>query len=115
MGERAQRTLWLLAGAAALVMIISAASVTNLTLMRGVRREHELVMRAALGASSQRMRRLLLVENLVLTTIAAALGVVIAIGSVRLLTSLVEQYSPRANEIRVDPSVLGSRSRCRWR
>lgn len=107
MGERAQLTIWLLAGAAALVMIISAASVTNLTLMRRVRRDHELVVRAALGAGARRMRRLLLVENLVLTTMGAALGVVIAIGSVRLLTSLVARYSPRAGEIRLDTAVLG--------
>ncbi|MEK7401839.1 MAG: ABC transporter permease, partial [Gemmatimonadota bacterium] len=50
LGERAQLTLWLLMGAAAFVLIISAANVANLTLMRGVRREHELVVRAALGA-----------------------------------------------------------------
>ena len=66
LGERARLTLWLLMGAAAFVMIISAANVANLTLMRGVRREHELVVRAALGAGTRRLRRLLLVENLVL-------------------------------------------------
>ncbi|HEX7937629.1 MAG TPA: ABC transporter permease, partial [Gemmatimonadaceae bacterium] len=47
LGERARLTVWLLMGAAAFVLIISAANVTNLTLMRGVRREHELVVRAA--------------------------------------------------------------------
>ncbi|HJR63375.1 MAG TPA: ABC transporter permease, partial [Gemmatimonadaceae bacterium] len=43
LGERARLTLWLLMGAAAFVLIISVANVANLTLMRGVRREHELV------------------------------------------------------------------------
>src|SRR5207247_3382220 len=42
-GERARPTLWLLMAAAAFVLIISAANVVNLTLMRGVRREQELV------------------------------------------------------------------------
>ena len=107
LGERARLTLWLLMGAAAFVMIISAANVANLTLMRGVRREHELVVRAALGAGVARLRRLLLVENLLLTLVGAALGVLIAIGGVRLLTSLAERYSPRANEIRLDGVVLG--------
>ena len=74
LGERARLTLWLLMGAAAFVMIISAANVANLTLMRGVRREHELVVRAALGAGAGRLRRLLLAENLVLTLLGAALG-----------------------------------------
>lgn len=107
LGERARLTLWLLMGTAAFVMIISAANVVNLTLMRGVRREHELVVRAALGAGSVRLRRLLLVENLVLTGMGAALGVGIALGGVRLLVAFAERYSPRANEIRLDVAVLG--------
>ena len=108
LGERARLTLWLLMGAAAFVMIISAANVANLTLMRGVRREHELVVRAALGAGRG-------------AAAAAAAGresradargrrasaCVIAIGGVRLLMSLAARYSPRANEIRLDGVVLG--------
>ena len=107
LGERARLTLWLLMGAAAFVLIISVANVANLTLMRGVRRGHELVVRAALGAGVARLRRLLLVENLVLAVTGAALGVLIAIAGVRLLTSLAERYSPRASEIRLDATVLG--------
>lgn len=107
LGERARLTLWLLMGAAAFVMIISAANVANLTLMRGVRREHELVVRAALGAGVARLRKLLLIENFVLAVMGAALGMVIAVGGVRLLISLAERYSPRANEIRLDGMVLG--------
>jgi predicted permease len=107
LGERARTTLWLLMGAAAFVMIISAANVANLTLMRGVRREHELVVRAALGAGVGRLRRLLLAENLVLAFIGAAVGIGIAVGGVRLLTAFAERYSPRAGEIRLDAVVLG--------
>ena len=66
LGEKAKLTLWLLMGAAAFVLIIACANVANLTLMRGVRREHELVVRAALGAGVARLRKLLLVENLLL-------------------------------------------------
>jgi putative ABC transport system permease protein len=106
LGERARLTLLLLMSAAAFVMIISAASVANLTLMRGVRRKHELVVRAALGAGVGRLRRLLLVENLLLALMGAALGVLIATGGVKLLTSFAERYSPRANEIRLDGVVL---------
>jgi putative ABC transport system permease protein len=107
LGERARTTLYLLMAAAAFVMIISAANVANLTLMRGVRREQELVVRAALGAGVARLRRLLMIENLVLAFMGAALGLVIAIGGVQLLTSLAERYSPRANEISLDGWVLG--------
>ena len=107
LGERARLTLWLLMGAAAFVMIISAANVANLTLMRGVRREQELVVRAALGAGMARLRRLLLAENLVLTLVGAAVGAAIAVGGVRLLTAFAARYSPRASEIRLDGTVLG--------
>ena len=106
-GERARLTLWLLMGAAAFVMIISAANVANLTLMRGVRRGHELVTRAALGAGVARLRRLLLAENLLLTLLGAALGVIIAKGGVQLLIALAARYSPRAGEIQLDRWVLG--------
>jgi putative ABC transport system permease protein len=106
-GERARLTLSLLMGAAIFVMIISAANVANLTLMRGVRREHELVVRAALGAGVARLRRLLLVENLLLTLLGAVFGVLIAMGGIRMLVSLADRYSPRANEIELDLVVLG--------
>ncbi len=107
LGERARLTLLLLMGAAAFVMIISSANVANLTLMRSVRREHELVVRTALGAGTARLRRLLLVENLVLAFMGAVLGLVLANGALRLLVALAERFSPRANEIRLDGMVLG--------
>ena len=107
LGARAQLTLWLLMGAAAFVMIIAAANVANLTLMRGVRREPELLARAALGAGPGRLRRLLLAENLLLTIVGGALGVMVAIAGVGLLISLVDRYSARAAEIRLDGVALG--------
>ncbi len=106
-GDRARLTLWLLMGAAAFVLIISAANVTNLTLMRGVRRSHELLVRTALGAGVARLRRLLMVENLILTVLGAALGMVVAAGGLSLLVTFVARYSPRAGEVRLDRAVLG--------
>jgi len=107
LGEKARLTLLLLMAAAAFVMIISAANVTNLTLMRNVRRDQELVVRSALGAGTARLRRLLLAENLLLAGIGAVLGLVLAFGGVRLLVALAERYSPRAGEIQIDGVVLG--------
>jgi predicted permease len=107
LGERARLTLWLLMAAAAFVMIISAASVANLTLMRSVRREHELVVRAALGAGVARLRRLLLVENLTLALLGALFGVAMAVAGVGLLVSFAARYSPRAAEIHLDTVALG--------
>ena len=106
LGQDARLTLWLLMGAAAFVLIIACANVANLTLMRGVRREHEMVVRAALGAGTRRLRKLLLLENVVLALSGAALGLVIAYGGVGMLTRFAARYSPRADEIALDGTVL---------
>ncbi len=107
LGQDARLTLLLLMGAAAFVLIIACANVANLTLMRGIRREHEMVVRAALGAGTARLRRLLLAENVVLALLGAALGVVVAFLGVGMLSSFAARFSPRANEIAVDGMVLG--------
>jgi len=106
LGQNARLTLFLLMGAAAFVLIIACANVANLTLMRGVRREQELVVRAAMGAGSGQLRRLLLAENLLLAVAGSVLGLVIAFGGLRMLTTFAARYSPRAGEIRIDGAVL---------
>jgi predicted permease len=107
MNERSSLMFWLLMGAAAFVLIIACANVANLTLMRGVSREREMLVRAALGAGRGRLRRLLLAENLTLTLIGAAIGLVVALAGLKLLVAFAAQFSPRAEEIRLDGVVLG--------
>jgi predicted permease len=106
LNERASLTLWLLMGSAAFVLLIACANVANLTLMRSVRREREMLVRAALGAGSWRLRRLLLAENLALALIGGALGVLVAFAGLKLLVAFAAQLTPRADEIRVDGLVL---------
>ncbi len=92
----------------AFVLIISAANVANLTLMRGVRREHELV-RA--GRARRRGRRgcggCCWSRISSLTLLGAGLGVVIAIGGVGCSPRSPSGTRPRASEIRLDGVVLG--------
>jgi len=107
LGQDARLTLFLLMGAAAFVLIIACANVANLTLMRGVRREHELLVRTALGAGTARLRRLLMVENAVLAGMGAVLGLVLAFAGVDMLSAFAARFSPRATEIQVDAVVLG--------
>ncbi len=106
LGQDARLTLWLLMGVAAFVLIIACANVANLTLMRGVRRQHEMVVRAALGAGTVRLRRLLLVEHLLLALAGGALGIAIAYAGTDLLSTFTSRMSNRAGEIRLDGVVL---------
>jgi putative ABC transport system permease protein len=106
LGQDAKRTLWLLVGVAGFVLIIACANVANLTLMRGVRREHEMTVRAALGAGTGRLRRLLIAENAVLALAGSALGLVMAYAGVGMLARFAARVSPRADEIQVDGVVL---------
>jgi len=106
MNERATLTFWLLMGAASFVFLIAVANVANLTLIRGIRRERELVVRRAMGAGASRLRRLLLAENLILALAGGLLGVGIAYAGLGLLVAFAEQLTTRGGEIRLDGMVL---------
>ena len=103
---RARRTLYLLMGTAALVLLTACANVANLVLTRSVRRERELTVRWALGADRGRLRRLLLTETGILATVGAGLGLVVAYGGLDLLSGFAARFTPRAAEIRIDGGVL---------
>jgi putative ABC transport system permease protein len=106
LNERATLTFWLLMGAAMFVFLIACANVANLTLIRGLRRERELIVRRAMGAGVLRLRRLLLAENLLLALAGAALGLVIAYAGLGVLVAFAEQLTTRGGEIRLDGGVL---------
>src|SRR6202171_6222129 len=76
--SRARTVLLVLLAASGLVFVIAVSNVANLILARSLRRESELAVRAALGASSSTLRRTLLAESLVLCGTGAVLGVAIA-------------------------------------
>ena len=106
MNERATLTFWLLMGAATFVFLIACANVANLTLIRGIRRERELIVRRAMGAGAARLRKLLLAENLILALAGGALGLVIAYAGLGLLVAFAQQLTTRGGEIRLDGVVL---------
>jgi putative ABC transport system permease protein len=103
---RARTVLWVLLAAAVLVFIIACSNVANLILARTVRREGELAIRAALGASTAALRRTLLAESLLLCVSGAALGVLSAQPMVAILARYASRFSVRALDLTVDSSML---------
>src|SRR5439155_13614884 len=102
----ARRILLVLLAASVLVFIIACSNVANLILARSVRREGELAIRAALGASTRALRRTLLAESLLLCGAGALLGVVIARPMVAILARYAARFSVRALDLTVDSSLL---------
>src|SRR5262249_26086768 len=98
---RARTVLWLLLAASVLVFIIACSNVANLILARTIRREGELVVRAALGASTAALRRVLLAESLLLCGAGAALGVLSARPMVTILARYASRFSVRALDLTV--------------
>lgn len=105
--RRARPTLLLLLGTALFVFVIACANLANLTLTRVLRRGHELAIRVSLGGSRAALRRALLMESLVLAISGAALGLLMASGSLGLLVGFASRFTSRAAEITLDGSVLG--------
>jgi putative ABC transport system permease protein len=103
----AQRSLLMLAGAVAFVLLIACANVANLLLIRGAARRNDVAIRTALGAGRARLVRQLLTESTVLFLLGAAVGVPVALAGMRGLLALAPAGTiPRTHDIRMDAGVL---------
>jgi predicted permease len=100
-------TLYLLLGAVASLLVIGCANVSILLLARGTERQHELAVRAAIGADRFRIIRQLLTESLGIATTGAVLGILLAWGGLSFLASrLPENSFPAESVIKMNIPVL---------
>jgi putative ABC transport system permease protein len=111
MEGRTHKALFILAGAVAFLWLICCANLASLLLVRGVAREREISVRLALGATSIRIIRQLLVESLLLALFGGVGGVLLANWVSPLLGALspIQAISLATflRDFRIDSSVLG--------
>jgi len=98
--------LWVLMGTVGIVLLIACANVANLLLVRAEGRQHELSIRAALGAGWGRIARELLIESLTLGVAGGVLALALAYGALAVLKSMAPANLPRVDEISIGATVL---------
>ena len=106
-GRNLRLSLVVLLAAVSLVLLIACVNVANLLLGRSLVRRREFAIRAALGSGRQRLLRQLLTEGLLLSTLGAALGVLIAETALRVFREVNPVELPPGTVVAVDPRVLG--------
>jgi putative ABC transport system permease protein len=98
--------MWLLMGAVGFLLLIACVNVANLLLVRGDARLRELAVRTAMGAAPNRLVRQLFTESLVLAVCGALLGLGLAAGALRVLTTLDPTSLPPLAPVRLDTTVV---------
>ena len=98
--------LLVLLGAVGLLLLMAVTNVANLTLGLVRRREHELAVRRAIGATWGRLLRQIITLSAVVGAVGCVIGFIAAVGGVRALVALLPPETPRTSAIRVDAPVF---------
>jgi len=102
-----KKTMFLLFGAVALLLVIGCCNVSILLLARGTARQHEFAIRSAVGASGLRIVRQLLTESLLLSLTGAGLGILVAYRTIGFIVPRLPEYSyPYEADFHINFAVL---------
>jgi putative ABC transport system permease protein len=102
-----QKTLWVLFGAVAFVLLIACANVANLLLARSTLRAAEMSIRTALGASRWRLVRQALTESGLLAFTGSVVGFLLAIWAIDLIKALGSEMIPQLQTVELSLPALG--------
>ena len=102
-----RRLLLPVAGAVALVFLLACGNAAGLLLARGLQRQHEYAVRAALGARALHLCRPVLAESLLIALLGAALGAGLAVWCVDVLKVVAGASIPRLDAVRLGWPLLG--------
>ena len=111
-GDLVTKAIWILFGAVAVVLLIAAANVVNLFLVRGESRRLEVSVRGALGAGTADLAWFYLTESLLLASASALGAVVLAWAALRILLAIAPSTLPRLAEIHLGGGSVSFASSC---
>jgi predicted permease len=101
-----QNVLWVLFASVILVLLVACANVANLLVVRVEGRHHEFAIRYAIGGTRKGISADILFESSLLGLAGSLIGLLLALGAMRVIVGLGVTNIPRIRDIGITPSVL---------